>query len=344
MKLRGALRFCTILLVHAALFCANPARAQDRTEIVKVNGFPRSYEIHLPAGYTAKKTYPVVLALHGAGGDASAMAHLTHLDDTADKHGFIVVYPNARDARWTTPQNENVRPLGGIGPRNRGIGFPDDSERARAMRVGGLPVHDTYYFNELLDQLESKYSVDTSRIYATGLSDGGFMDFWLACELAGRIAAVAPVAATMPQPITESCSDWSFRPVPILMIHGTTDPIVSYNGRLGFGAGYFLLSAKETLKFWAKTNDCKGKPSRTTLPPNSPEGLETHVDSYGECKDNSEAILYSVVKGGHTWPGGEQYLPETVVGKTSADLDANELIWKFFSAHPMPPKQSPPGQ
>jgi polyhydroxybutyrate depolymerase len=333
----------SVVILGSLCFCPG-TYAQDRTEIVKVNGFPRTYEIHLPAGYDRKKSYPIVLALHGAGGDASAMAHLTHLDDTADKYGFIVVYPNARDGRWTVPQNENVRPLGGIGPRSRGTGFPSDPENPRGMKVGGAPVHDMYFFNELLDQLESNYSVDSSQIYATGLSDGGFMGFRLACEMAGRIAAIATVAATMPQSMSEGCSDWSFRPVPVLMINGTSDPIVSYNGRLGFGTGYFLFSAKETLKTWARINECQGKPSRTTLPATSPGGLETHVDSYGECKENSEAILYSVEKGGHAWPGGEQYMPATIIGKTSVDLNANEIIWKFFAAHPMPVKQVQPAQ
>ncbi len=340
-KSRATGSFVLSAVFVLAAFFPSMARAQDRTETVNVNGFPRTFQIHLPAGYTSKKTYSVVLALHGAGSDASQMAHLTHFDVTADKYGFIVVYPNARDHYWTVPQNENARPLPGIGGRRRGLDFPDDRESGGGLRVGGVPVHDILYFDELLDQVESKYSVDPSRIYATGFSDGGFMDFRLGCEMAGRIAAIATVAATMPQSLSETCRDWAWRPVPVLMINGTSDPIVSYSGRLGFSTGYFLLSAKDTLKMWAKTNECKGNPVRSTLAPHSSGGLETRVDTYGECKDESEVILYSVMKGGHTWPGGEQYMPVERVGKTNADFSANEIIWKFFAAHPMPAKQVP---
>jgi polyhydroxybutyrate depolymerase len=181
--------------------------------------------------------------------------------------------------------------------------------------------------------------VDALRIFATGYSDGAFMDFRLGCQLADRIAAIATVGALLPEDLAETCSDWAWRGVPLLMINGTDDPAVPYKGRLGYAVGYTLLPARETLKQWAKINNCGQKPDRTTIPARASGGLETRVDTYSDCRDGATTVLYSIEKGGHTWPGGEQYVPAKYIGRTSEDLDASETIWKFFAAHPMPAKK-----
>jgi polyhydroxybutyrate depolymerase len=334
LRVTPALSAQVIILLCVLFVCAG--HAQDRGETVKVNGFSRTMVVHLPRGYTSKKQYPVVLVLHGTGGDGAVMARVTHFNRVADKNEFIAVYPNAKDGRWTAAENDSVRSLGGFGRRQGGINPP--LPQRRDVEVGGQPMDDMLYFNELLDQVEREYSVDESRVYATGLSDGGVMDFRLGCQLAGRIAAIAPVAATFPQGMQESCSNWFWRAVPIMMINGTDDPIVSYNGRLSYNYGHFLLSAKDSIKDWAKMDECSEKPQRITIPAKTGGGLVTRVETYTECKEGSEAILYSVVKGGHTWPGGEQYMPEELIGRTSDDFNASEVIWKFFTEHPMPAK------
>lgn len=323
--------FAMLLALSAIL--SPSARAQDREETVKVNGFARTVQVHLPAGYTAKKRYPVVLALHGAGADANVMARLSHFDQAADHYGFIVVYPNAKDGRWTNVENENVRTLGGFGRRRGGLA---GNGGVRPTDIGGMPADENLFFDNLLDQIESEYSVDTLRIYATGFSDGGFMGFRLGCQLAARIAAVATVSANLPAPLAESCGNWAWRAVPLLMINGTSDPVVPYQGRLSYSSGYFLLSVKDSVKAWAKMDGCGAKPRRSTLPPRASGGSATLVETFTDCKEGAAVVLYSVTKGGHTWPGGEQYMPESVVGKTSGDFDATDVIWKFFAEHPMP--------
>lgn len=327
------------MIALAVVIFACTVRGQGRGEIVKVNGFSRTMVVHLPRGYSATKHYPVVLALHGVGGDAAMMARISRFNRTADQNGFIVVYPNAKDGRWTVAENASVRNLGGFGRRPGGLGA--DLPSRRDVGVGGQPVDDMLFFNELLDQVEGEYSVDESRIYATGLSDGGIMDFRLGCELAGRIAAIAPVGATFPQTLQDSCNNWFWRAVPVLMINGTSDPVVPYSGRLSYSYGHFLLSAKDSVKVWAKMDGCADKPEKTTIPPRTNGGMQTRVESYNECKEGATAVLYSVEKGGHTWPGGEQYMPEEVIGRTSDDFDASEVIWKFFAEHPMPAKKKP---
>ena len=323
----------------AAVVCAFNApavRAQDREEVVKVNGSPRTIQVHLPADYSKKKRYAVVLVLHGIGGDGSLVARISHFNKTADQFGFIVVYPNSRDGRWTAAPDAGVRTIGPIGRRRSIL---DDMARApRADDVGGNPLNEMPFFNDLLDQIESEYSVDVSRIYATGYSDGAFMDFRLGCQMSDRIAAIATVGAVLPESLAESCSNWSWRAVPLLMMNGTDDPMVPYRGRMSNSVGFYLLPANETLKQWAKINSCGQKPQRTTIAPKTPGGLETRVETYTDCSEGATAILYSIEKGGHTWPGGEQYIPVRFIGKTNGDLDASEVIWNFFAAHPMPVK------
>jgi len=337
MKFRGVF---TVVLCAAAFACGinvPTAFGQDRSEVVKVNGSPRTIQVHLPESYSSKKRYPVVLALHGIGGDASFMARISHFNQTADQFGFIVVYPNAREGRWTVPRGAETRSIGGFG-RRRTI-MDDISRTPSPDDVGGMPVNDMAFFNELLDQIESEYTVDTSRIFATGYSDGAFMDFRLGCELADRIAAIATVGALLPGNLADTCSNWSWRAVPLLMMNGTDDPAVPYRGRLSYNVGYYLLPVRETFKQWAKINNCGQKPERANIPAKSSSGLETRVDTYSDCKDGATIVLYSIEKGGHTWPGGEQFVPVKYIGKTNADLDASEVIWKFFAAHPMPVKK-----
>ena len=337
MKFRGAITIIACALAVACAFCTPVARAQDREEIVKVNGSPRTIQVHLPPEYSKKKRYPVVLVLHGLGEDASFIARISHFNKTADQFGFIVVYPNSRDGRWTAAPDAGVRTIGGLG-RRRSI-LDDINRPPSPSDVGGDPLNEIPFFNDLLDQVEAEYSVDVSRIYATGYSDGAFMDFRLGCQMADRIAAIATVGAVLPASLQESCSNWSWRAVPLLMMNGTDDPMVPYRGRLSGSVGFNLLPARESLKEWAKINSCGQKPERTTIAPKTPGGLETRVETYSDCKDGASAVLYSIEKGGHTWPGGEQFIPVRFIGKTNDDIDASELIWNFFAAHPMPAKR-----
>jgi polyhydroxybutyrate depolymerase len=337
MALRSIHRIGLAAAASLCFFHAKPAFAQDRQVTIRINTYPRTFFIHLPQGYDAKKRYPVVLALHGLASDGLVMARITHLDEAADRFGFIVVYPNAVEGRWTLADIHNQ---GGFRERGRRPGifdFPRERRGADDRDVGGEPVDDTLYFDTMLDKIESDYRVDASRIYATGFSDGGFMAFRLGCDMAHRIAAIATVGATLPVGLSITCTDWAWRSVPLLMINGTSDPIVSYGGRPGMDVRFPFLSAKDTLKVWSKMNGCGAKPVRTTLPSLASGGMETQVDTYNDCREGGAAVLYSVVKGGHTWPGGDPFMPERRAGATSQDLNANEAIWQFFAAHPMPP-------
>ena len=187
------------------------------------------------------------------------------------------------------------------------------------------PADDVAFLGQMLDQLALKYSVDPHRIYATGLGDGGFMALRAGCSIADRVAAVAAVSAALPK--TMICLP--SRPVPALYMEGTEDPIIPYNGGTYKPSRFAVLSAEDSAKAWAKFDRCGEKPAQGKLP-TSEKGKEIKTFTFSGCQANAQVILYSIKGGGDTWPGGEQYMSEKEVGKTS-DLNANEIIWSFLS-------------
>jgi polyhydroxybutyrate depolymerase len=292
------------------LFVLRRLRAQDRGEQVESGGQTRTYLVHLPKDYDHAQHWPVVFVLHGGGGRGQGIDVLTHFDDFADRNGVIAVFPDGITSGWND---------GRVAPR--------------------LAVHtadDVAFISALLDKLESEYSIDSARVYAAGISNGGFMSFRLGCELAARIAAIAPVAAALSMDLAKTCHP--ARPVPTLMINGTADPLVPYQGGEVNAKGGEIFSAEISAQKWAQMNECPNASATTTVPPKTSGGLPTRILRYSGCKSGADVELHAIEGGGHTWPGGFQYLPERTIGKTSREFDANEVIWKFFSAHPLPSK------
>jgi polyhydroxybutyrate depolymerase len=189
----------------------------------------------------------------------------------------------------------------------------------------------------MLDQILLKVSVDASRIYATGLSEGGFMAMKVGCALADRVAAIAPVAAAMPKSMICLPS----RPIPVVMINGTSDPVVPHGGGTEHNLQLPVISVEDTAKAWARIDRCSEKPSQTKLPAHEKGGMETKVDTFEGCQQNAQVVSYSIKGAGNTWPGGEQYEVEKQIGKTSQDLNANETIWSFFMTKKLAAKSDP---
>jgi polyhydroxybutyrate depolymerase len=305
-------RFLLICLVVGLilLFALRRLRAQDKSEQVESGGKTRTYLVHLPRNYDRARHWPVVFVLHGGNGQGSGMDILTHFNDFADRIGIIAVYPDGLTRGW--------------------------NDGRIASRLAVHTADDVTFISSLIDKLESEYSVDPARVYATGMSNGGFMSFRLGCELAPRIAAIAPVAAAFSMDLAKTCHP--ARPVPMLMINGTADPLVPFQGGEVNAKGGAIFSAEISAQKWGQMNGCSSTPDNTTLPPKTTGGLVTQIICYSGCKSGAAVELHAIDGGGHTWPGGFQYLPEGVIGKTSREFDANEVIWKFFSAHPLPAK------
>jgi len=361
---RPWLRLCRdfVTLCLSGLLFVAPLRAQhsqtqdpqtqDSQEKIDVDDVSRSFVVHLPKGYDSQQHYPVVILFHDRNQDADDMARLTRFNQLADKDGIIAVYPSAARGQWNIgvrPEASSAMPPrrgtgrrggwggGGGGYPGGGGGYPgggggsqgggqnggQDSDETRKRPE---PADDVVFLNQMLDQLALKYSVDTRRIYATGLGDGGFMALRAGCSVADRIAAVATVAADLPKAMICLPS----RPVPALFLNGTEDPIVPYGGGTYKPGRFRLLSAEDSAKTWAKFDRCGEKPAQDKIPPAEKGAKETKTFTFTGCQENAQVFLYAVKDGGNTWPGGEQYMSEKEVGKVSNALNANETIWSFL--------------
>jgi polyhydroxybutyrate depolymerase len=285
---------------------AKPLGPGDHRRTLKSGQLERSYLVHLPANYQPGKATPVVLALHGAAMNGAMMEQFCGMNDCSDKNGFIVVYPNGT----------------GVGPLltwNAGAFSGRSAE--------GMP-DDVQFIRQLLDDLATVATVDTKRIFACGLSNGGMMCYRLAAELSERIAAVAPVAGTLLLP---ECKPT--RPVPLLHIHGLKDRIVKYEAPQGRGAALMRLrGVEDSVQTWVKLNGCSSEPRSETISKPDDE-MKVERRTYGAGKGGAEVVLIVIDEGGHTWPG--RPAPVGFIGKSAMNISANDLIWEFFQRHPM---------
>jgi polyhydroxybutyrate depolymerase len=341
---------CLALVVSISPFWVQPLQAEEAAketrEKVTVEDLDRNFTVRLPSGYDSKLHYPVVVLLHGISQDADDMARLTRFNEQADKAGIIAVYPQALHGRWNIGVQPKDRPRqamrrrpgggypgGGYPGGGGGGGYPGrggqqrpDSQPTERRQA---PADDLAFFGQMLDAVTAKFSVDSTRIYAAGLSDGGFMSLRLGCAMSERFAAVAAVGAAMPK--TMICLP--SRPVPLVMINGTSDPIVPYGGGTEHNSSMATLSVEKSAEAWAKYDRCSEKPERGKLPG---KGTDTKTDTYNGCHENAQVVSYSLKGMGNTWPGGEQYEVEKAIGKTSQEVNANELIWNFLESRKLP--------
>jgi polyhydroxybutyrate depolymerase len=274
------------------------------------DGRSRRCLVHVPAGASGRPC-PLLIVLHGGGGTPEGMVKLTknRFNELADASGFFVAYPGGLGRSWND--------------------FRDDAKGyAHAEKID-----DVGFISALIDRLAAEYSIDRDRVFATGISNGGFMSYRLACELSGKIRGIAAVAAANTPDQTSKCAP--ARPVSVMIINGTDDPIVPYNGGvvklLGSSRGA-IASTDDTVRFWTRLNKCPDNPAGEDLPDNDP-GDNTRVKkiSYGPCGGGSRVVLYRVEGGGHTWPGGLHYMFTKVIGYTSRDMNACDRISDFFN-------------
>ncbi len=271
--------------------------------ITTLDGLTREYILTVPSSYDGGVATPLVFNFHGFGSQAIEQDVYSQLPQTAEAEGFILVTPqgtlNDQGQRfWNSSQ---------IPPP-----VPDD--------VG--------FVGQLLTSLQSQLCIDLARVFSTGLSNGGFMSSRLACVLSDRIAAIAPVAGTA---FYGSCDA---RPVPVIAFHGTEDTLVS-------------LGPIETIAIpaWATHNNCGGPIEQDPVPPTT----GVRLTRYDGCDEDATVELYVIFDvdtgtagdqgGGHTWPGSTFVLPpafKAVLGQTTLEISANDLMWDFFLAHPHP--------
>jgi polyhydroxybutyrate depolymerase len=251
----------------------------------------RGYRAHVPTGYRPDRPTPAVLLFHGNGGSAGDMEASTGLSELADRNGFLAVYPQGLSV-------------------GAGQAFWASSGRIE------LGVDEVRFTADLLDDLQARFCVDPARVAAAGHSAGGGVAARLACELAGRVAAVAPVAAAL---FTEPVPCRPARAVPVLSVHGTADEVLPYGGQGASVASPLALPALPTwLGQWATRDGCPGDPAIFLDTP------EVTGFRWTGCRDGTEVIHYRINGGGHE-------APRTIGGRPFT-----EVVWEFFAAHPLP--------
>jgi polyhydroxybutyrate depolymerase len=305
-KLFFSFLFITLLSCNKEDNSITPDKPSEQKTInLTVDGNARSFIVYLPTGYNNAGKMPLIFAIHGGSGTPEGMINIANFKPISDREKVVLIYPagiqnNWNDGRPTTPNQ--------------------------------LGINDVSFFNQMCDYAIANLYVDGTKIYATGISNGGFMSSRLGCELSNRIAAIAVDAATIEATtIASSCNPG--RPVPAIYIHGTSDPLVPFTGgqmTAGGTAGGTVLSHFQAIDKWITINGCNTTPTITDLPDIANDGTTIKQRVYSNTTNGSEVESYVILNGGHTWPQGYQYLNELIIGKTSQDMNACEVIWSFF--------------
>jgi polyhydroxybutyrate depolymerase len=276
------------------------ASSRDQPGTFQYGGLNRTYTVHVPPG----SPVGLLLNLHGGGGTGNGQRGLTGFDSVADVDNLVVVYPDGYDKSWADGR--------GASPADR------------------RHVDDVGFLVALVGKLLNDFGIAPGHVFATGMSNGGFMSNRLACDRADVFAAIAPVAGTLGAGV--SCNP--SRPVSVLDAHGTADPLVPFNGGEvhGRGGSSHSVSAASIVDKWRSADGCQGDPLAQELPD---LGDGTHVRRFDStaCAPGTEVIFYRIDNGGHTWPGGNQYLSKSIVGPTTRAFDASEVIAQFFLTH-----------
>src|SRR5581483_3273435 len=197
--------------------------------------------------------------------------------------------------------------------------YPESFNRSWNDTRGLSPADDVAFAHALIAELVKTARVDPARVYATGISNGGFFSTRLACELSEEIAAVASVAATMPETLLPVCHP--LHPVSVLFMHGTDDRIVPMGGGPILRNRGRAVSLADAVNFWRRVDATAGGP-KTSFPDQARDGTSIRCDAYTSGKEGSEVLVYVVEGGGHAWPGGPQYLPKALIGAASQNLNA----------------------
>lgn len=260
------------------------------------DGLIRVYQLYVPAIYSGNTSVPLLLNFHGYTSNATEQMFYGDFRGIADTANFIVVHPQGT--------------LDNTGTTHFNVGW------------GTSTVDDVGFSEALIDSLSAMYNIDQSRIYSTGMSNGGFMSFYLACNLSNKIAAVGSVTGSMSLNLISNCN--SIHSIPIIQIHGTNDPTVPYQGSAGWSA-----PIPTVLTHWVNFNNCNSLPNTVSMPDIQPlDGSTVEKIVYSDGNNCTQVVQYKVTNGAHTWPGSAINL-----AGTNYDFNASKKIWEFLSEY-----------
>ncbi len=279
--------------------------AGETTRTFNHGGLERSYILYIPASVNGSRPVPLVFVFHGGTGNAETAIRMSGFNGVADRNGFAVVYPNG-----TGRLSDDI-----LLTWNGGTccGYAQEKN-----------VDDVGFVRAIVTDLQSRMPVDPKRIFATGMSNGGILSHRLGCEAADLLAAIAPVSGTLNfTPCNPS------RTISVIEFHGTADEHIPYDG--GFGPKSLVhvnfASVKYSIGFWISADGCNPQPQTDTL-----DTIRHEI--WTGCAGSTSVELYTIIGGGHAWPGGSGGLPDS--DQPTTVISATQLIWEFFAAHPHP--------
>ena len=292
--------------------------------------FDRAFSVRVPSRWDGVAALPVIVALHGGGGNRRSAESVTCPTGTPGEPGCLSAVAAAAGYALVLPDGTGLRPLRNVRSWNAGGGRDGWQCVSRGACQSG--VDDVEYFDRLLAAVERVVPIDRRRVFVTGLSNGGAMSHRLACERPGVVAAVAAVGGTNQHAVAGGRCDAR---VPVLQVHGVDDPCWGYETRTATCA--FLeegrkVGVDDTLAAWRARNGCSATASDEALPDVAPDGTRALRRTWAGCA--APVVHLRVEGGGHTWPGGHQYLDVDTVGRVSRDFNASEEIVRFFDANP----------
>ena len=291
------------LLVCVRTLSSTSTSSNDTTHTLTVSGLQRTYVLHVPSSYEGNQAVPLVFDFHGGLGNASTQMRTSNFESLADQKDFIVVYPNGTGLLGDKLLTWNGGTCCGYAVKNN--------------------IDDVGFVRTIVAELESNYKINPKRIYATGLSNGGIMSQRLACDVSDLFAAIGPVSGTLNDP---QCSPKE--PISVIEFHGTADQHLPYNGGIGDKslADVSFVSVKDTIDAWINFDQCLPTPQTNTL-------ADIQHDVYSNCANGTAVELYTIINGGHAWPGGNG--PAWPGGdQPTHTISATDLMWNFFAAHP----------
>jgi polyhydroxybutyrate depolymerase len=268
-------------------------------------GYTRTYDIYTPKSYSPSRPMPLVMVFHGDEGSGRSISNVSQFNKLADQKGFIVVYPDAINQRWSIRKKKE---------RN---------------------IDDVSFVKNLINHIEKVRNIDSRRIYASGFSRGGILTQALSCQLSDRIAAFASVAGSLPSRLKPKCQPEM--PVSMLMINGTNDQSVHYQGDKKTQKGS-LVSIPEAIEFWRTHNQCPEYTANNVsfVAGNQSDRSKLKTYSYSGCSAGSEVVELAVVNGGHLWYGGSSTDKDVNDFNKDLGLDSTQTIWDFFERHTLP--------
>lgn len=289
------MRYSWLIICMTCCFAVN-----SQTTIIDSifsGGQYRDFRLYVPNAYTGDQAVPLLLNLHGYSSDNFGQSLYANFNPIADTAGFITVLPNGT--------------IDGFGLRFW-----------NCFVAPGSGVDDVAFISELIDSISAAYNIDPQRIYSTGMSNGGFMSYALACELSERIAAIASVTGTIDKDRLSYCAPT--HQIPVMHIHGTNDPTVPY------GDNFTFYSVDSVLHYWIAFNHTDAVADFTAVPDIVTTDMctaEHYVYDNGWAGSSVEH--YKIIGGEHTWPG----TAITFLGITNQDINACREIWRFLSQY-----------